>query len=243
MLCILILAAALTLNPCDNPYSTGTALYTFRLERVSADLDTLPRTPALAGQIGICFATRVFVQASENPRQDADSAVWYLHQAVAACPNTATLTAYTYAARLLQAQYRYQHETLFLLDTLRSYFSRLDTLARCQSENLVVQFIAGCVLQNAPAVLEANGGFWNRSRIMLQHLDELAGRGDSSNVLADAEVRANIRLNLAHLLGKSDTEPTLAKKYDALREVVVTFPGTWAAHRAAALLQKRHPKK
>lgn len=231
----LILALGVNMFACDNPFAKGDTL--FPQDSTAAHiLATLPRTDSSAGTVGILFTTKVFAQTSPEPRNDADSALSYLTQAQRVCPGSAVYQAYWCAARMLRVQHRKQNETLFILDTVQTVFNRADSLVRGHPENRVVQFLVGCMFQNAHWLMNNAAYYWERSREILTKLDGEATSPASLRSFYTPEIRANIRLNLAHLCTKDGTDEGKIARKKILQTILSDFPNTLAAKRARTFL-------
>ncbi len=235
MLYTLLLTLSVNMYACDNQFTKGDTLFPQDSSATSM-LASLPRADTTTGAIGILFATKVFAQASSKPRDEADSALAYLARALQECPENPVYGAYWCAARMLRVQHREQNETLFILDTIQMVFARADSIARQHEENRTVQFLVGCVFQNAHWLMENAQYYWYRASTILQKLDAEAESVSAPASFFTPEIRANVRLNLAHLSAKDGTTEGKAIREKILRTILADFPNTLAAKRARTFL-------
>jgi len=236
MLSIALLAAAIAASPCTDPLLTGDTLLPLDGAAAVSALAAGDHGKLTDAQNGMLYVTAVFAKTSAKPRRDADSALACLRRAITVCPDNPVLKAYGYTARLVRAQHGEIAETRFVLDTLRLYFDALDTLAKQHPENYAVQFIAGCVLQNAFVLKPAVERYWWRSKRILDALYQKSLANNCPSFFTP-EIRANIRLNLAYLEGKLGGEDGKDLRRAALAQVITDFPSTRAAEQARTSLE------
>ncbi|RJO59786.1 hypothetical protein C4546_00250 [Candidatus Parcubacteria bacterium] len=204
----------------------------------------LPRDSAAWEKIGILFTNRIFLNHAKNPKKDADSAIWYLEQAVSISPKPET-QIYLRIARALRAR-----EDSFLQKAFGKTrqkvlvaFAECDTFALVHPENKVVQFLSANLFAEANK-LPNKEYYWQRSRKIFEKLLNLAEAGKKQNSAETdfftPEILGNIRLNQAKLSLKlsPDSQTALILAKLEWEKILDDYPGTLAAANAQKQLQK-----
>ena len=208
-------------------------------------IQALPRDSAHFRQIGVLFTNRVFLNKSEDGKQDADSAIWYLEQAfeLDKLPETEIYLCIAKAIRAKKDHW-YQKALGGTKTRVTTIFYRADTLALQSPNDFAIQFLAANLFVEA-GPLDSAKYFWERCLTISQALMFYC---DGEQILSpspeesffDSEVLGTILLNTAKvelkISGNSKNVLRLVRlKWQA---VIIMYPYTMAAWNAKKQLDE-----